>query len=142
MADDLTLNKAATIERCVARVRELHAGDDSLLRRDQTRQDATILNLQRACEAAIDLAMHQVRLRRLGVPQESRDAFLLLGQAGLLKEDLAEAMTRMVGFRNVAVHDYQALNLAIVRAIIANHLDRFLAFATWALTLPEPTTRG
>lgn len=135
MADDITLNKAATIERCVARVRELHAGDDALLQRDQTRQEAIILNLQRACEAAIALAMHQVRLRRLGVPQESRDAFLLLAQAGLLKRDLAEAMTRMVGFRNVAVHDYQALNLAIVQAIIAKHLDDFLAFSTWALTL-------
>jgi len=38
-----------------------------------TRQDSIILNLQRACEASIDAAMHLVRVRRMGIPQESRD---------------------------------------------------------------------
>ena len=42
-------------------------------------------------------------------------------------------MAKMVGFRNVAVHDYQALNLSIVQAIVTGHLDDFLAFARWAL---------
>lgn len=35
----------------------------------------------------------------------------------------------MVGFRNVAIHDYQKLNLDIVRRIVVEHLDDFLAFA-------------
>jgi len=45
MADDVLLNKAATIERCVRRVREEHAGDDANLSSNQTRQDAIVLNL-------------------------------------------------------------------------------------------------
>ena len=135
MVDDVSLNKAATIERCVARVREEHAGDEANLRNNQTRQDAIILNLQRACEAAIDLAMHRVRQSRLGIPQESRDAFDLLAKAGKLDAILAEKMAKMVGFRNTAVHDYQALNLDIVQAIITLHLDDFLAFSRWAITL-------
>ena len=134
MVDDVSLNKAAIIERCVARVREEYAGDDANLRDHQTRQDAIILNLQRACEAAIDLAMHHVRRSRLGVPQESRDAFDLLAKAGKLDPALAEKMAKMVGFRNTAVHDYQALNLDIVKAIITLHLDDFLALSRWALT--------
>src|SRR5690606_5251310 len=77
MADDVVLNKAAIIERCVARVREEYADDPRNLTDNITRQDSIILNLQRACEAAIDLAMHVVRRRRLGVPQETRDAFRL-----------------------------------------------------------------
>ena len=86
MVDDVSINKAAILERCVTRVREEYAGDETNLFRDQTRQDAIILNLQRACEAAIDLAMHRVRLHRLGVPQESRDAFSMLAEAGRLAE--------------------------------------------------------
>jgi uncharacterized protein YutE (UPF0331/DUF86 family) len=35
----------------------------------------------------------------------------------------------MVGLRNVAIHDYQKLNLDIVRRILVEHLDDFLAFA-------------
>lgn len=61
---------------------------------NQTKQDAIILNLQRACEAAIDLAMYVVNQRRLGTPQESRDAFALLQTAGILPADLATRMQR------------------------------------------------
>jgi uncharacterized protein YutE (UPF0331/DUF86 family) len=129
MADDVLLNKAAAIERAVQRVREEHAGDDRHLLDNQTRQDAIILNLQRACESSIDAAMHLVRIRRLGVPQETRDAFVLLEQAQLLDADLAGRLKKMVGFRNVAIHDYQKLNLEIVRRIVTEHLDDFLAFS-------------
>ena len=84
MADDVLVNKAAAIERAISRVREEYAGDDRHLVTNQTRQDAIILNLQRACESSIDAAMHLVRVRRLGVPQETREAFTLLEGAGLI----------------------------------------------------------
>ena len=72
MADDVTVNKVATIERCVARVREEAALDPGL--EDVTRRDAAVLNVQRACQAAIDLAMRAGRTGGLGVPQDSRGA--------------------------------------------------------------------
>ena len=135
MADDIILAKSAIIERRVARVREVHAGVDDVFARDLTRQDAIVLNLQRACEASIDLAMHIVRVRRLGVPQESREAFDLLERAGMIDSDLAVRMKRMVGFRNVAVHDYRKLDLEIVRSIIGARLPDFLDFTRIALAL-------
>jgi uncharacterized protein YutE (UPF0331/DUF86 family) len=135
MADDVLLNKAAAIERAVRRVREEYAGDDRNLLHDQTRQDAIILNLQRACESSIDAAMHLVRVRRLGVPQETREAFVLLEQAHVLEPQLADRLKKMVGFRNVAVHDYQTLNLEIVRRIVVDHLVDFLAFTQVLLRL-------
>jgi len=128
MADDVILNKAAIIERCVARVRQEHGGDPRNLAENLTRQDSIILNLQRACEAAIDLAMHLVRERRLGLPQESREAFDMLLEAGLIDAPLAGRLKRMVGFRNVAVHDYRKLDLQIVESIVSERLDDFLDF--------------
>lgn len=128
MADDVLLNKAATIERCIARVREEYGGDQRNLTDNITRQDSIILNLQRACEAAIDLAMHIVRRRHLGIPQETRDAFRLLQEAEVISPDLADRLMRMVGFRNVAIHDYRRLDLEIVKHIVTLHLDDFLAF--------------
>jgi uncharacterized protein YutE (UPF0331/DUF86 family) len=129
MADDVLLNKAATIERSVGRVHEEHAGDDANLASNQTKQDAIILNLLRACEATIDAAMHLVRVRRLGIPQETREAFDLLERAGVLDPELAQRLKKMVGFRNIAVHDYQKLNMDIVRHIVAERLDDFLEFS-------------
>jgi uncharacterized protein YutE (UPF0331/DUF86 family) len=135
--DDVALNKAATIERCLQRVREEYGGRFENLEQDITRQDSIILNIQRACEASIDLAMHLVRRFALGVPQESRQAFDLLVDAGKLDATMADALKRMVGFRNIAVHDYQRLNLAIVRAIIEHELDDLRAFARLALSLAD-----
>lgn len=126
--DDVLVNKAAAIERAVRRVREEYADDDANLMGNQTRQDAIILNLQRACEGAIDAAMHLVRVRRLGIPQETREAFELLEGAGCIDASLALRLRRMVGFRNVAVHDYQRLSLDIVRSIVRERLDDFLEF--------------
>ena len=128
--DDIKLNKVAIIERCIKRIREEYADDESNLYENYTKQDSIILNIQRSCEAAIDLAMHEVRFHRLGIPQESREAFSLIHQAGLIERDLAERMMAMVGFRNIAVHDYQELNLEIVKQIVEKHLDDFLKFSS------------
>ncbi len=132
--DDVLVNKAATIERCVRRVREEYVGHEDEFETNFTRQDSIILNLQRACEAAIDMGMRAVRLRRLGAPQSSRDVFKLLEGAGLLPPELAASMAAMVGFRNLAVHDYRALNLAITRALIET-LDVLLAYARHVVTV-------
>ncbi|MBC7792661.1 MAG: DUF86 domain-containing protein [Clostridia bacterium] len=136
MVDDVALNKVASIERCLNRVREEYADQPENLNH-QTKQDAIILNLLRACEAAIDLAMHLVSRFRLGVPQESRDAFELLVGANLLQRPLGDAMKRMVGFRNVAVHDYQKLSLPIVRLIIEERLTDFAEFSRAALAAAQ-----
>ena len=133
--DDVIVHKVAVLERCVARVREVHGGDDDALLKDQLRQDSIVLNLQRGCEAAIDLAMHIVRTKKLGVPQESRDAFRLLEGAGVLPPELSANLQRMVGFRRVAVHAYQSLDLGVVRAVVATGLGDLQAFARLALSL-------
>lgn len=129
MADDVLINKAATIERCVARAREEYARDPATFANDYTRQDAAILNIQRACEAALDMGQHLIRRERLGVPQSARDVFALLAQGGWIALELAESLKHMVGFRNIAVHDYQALQLPITVSIIESHLDEFLQYS-------------
>ena len=82
--DDVLMNKIAIIERSIRRVNEEFVGSEHQLETNYTKQDSMTLNLLRACEAAIDSAMHIVRVNKLGVPQSSRHAFELLEQAGLL----------------------------------------------------------
>ena len=141
MADDVLINKAAVIERCVARAREEYAVNPATFDTDFTRQDAAILNIQRACEAALDMGQHLIRREKLGVPQSARDVFALLAQGGWLDAALADALKRMVGFRNIAVHDYQALQLPITVSIIEKHLDEFLHYSQ-ALLLRDAARPG
>lgn len=133
MLDDVVANKVATIERCIARVREEYRGDPARLE-SHTIEDSIVLNLQRACEAAIDLAMRLVSLNRLGVPQESRAAFELLESARMLDAERSGRMKRMVGFRNIAVHDYQRLSRPILLAILDERLGDFEAFSRAVVT--------
>ena len=134
--DDVVLAKAAIIERCVVRARAVYGGDALALETDLLRQDSVVLNVQRACEASIDLAMHLVRVGRLGAPQQRRDAFELLGHANLLDRSLGESLKRIAGFCNVAMHDYTRLDLAILRAILERQLDELLRFSAHALRGP------
>lgn len=128
MSDDVLVNKAATIERCVKRAREEYAAATDFAS-DVTRQDAAILNIQRACEAALDMGQYIIRRERLGVPQSARDVFALMAKNGWVPSPLATSLQNMVGFRNIAVHDYQALQMPIVVAIITRHLDEFLDYS-------------
>jgi uncharacterized protein YutE (UPF0331/DUF86 family) len=128
MASDVLLNKVAIIERCLDRVESEYRGHEEELETNYTRQDSIILNLQRACEASIDAAMHLVRVKRLGIPQESRDAYDMLCSAGIIAEYLRDRLKAMVGFRNIAVHDYRNLNMDVVRNIVEKHLKDFKEF--------------
>jgi uncharacterized protein YutE (UPF0331/DUF86 family) len=128
MLDDVLLNKAAIIERCVARAKEEYANSNDFAH-DFTRQDAAILNIQRACEAAIDMGQHLVFRERLGIPQGAKDVFTLLAQAGWISHAQAEVLKKMVGFRNIAVHEYQSLLLPVVINIIDHHLSDFLDYS-------------
>lgn len=127
MASDVIYNKIQIIERCVNRINEVYESNEENLK-DYTKQDSIILNIQRACEAAIDLAMHIVSDKKLGIPQNSRDAFEILEANGLITKQTAKNLKPMVGFRNIAVHDYQAINLDIIKVIIGKHLGDFKEF--------------
>jgi hypothetical protein len=82
MPDDVILAKSEIIERCLRRIDEVYAGDPSNLHEDFTKQDSILLNIERACQAAIDMALRVVRLKHLGLPKESREAFLRPVESG------------------------------------------------------------
>jgi uncharacterized protein YutE (UPF0331/DUF86 family) len=120
--DDILLNKAAIIERCVRRMLDEARACPKL--DDFTHVDALTLNIERACQAAIDMAMHVVAERHLGVPQSTADAFVLLERAGLVDRPLSAALCGMVGFRNVAVHQYEDIDMSVLRWIVeSGHRD-------------------
>lgn len=125
---DVILNKLSTIQRCLGRINEEFTCEVEF-RNNFTKQDSVILNLQRACEACIDIANIFIKHKKLGIPQSARNSFELIAQAGIVHQEIANSMQKMIGLRNIAVHDYQALNLDIVIAVVKKHLVDFDAFA-------------
>ncbi len=111
---DIIVNKVQSIQRCIRRARDELERAGSGFREDYTRQDAAILNITRACEQALDLANHIIRTHKMGIPTSSRESFDLLERQGVIPNDLAVKLRKMIGFRNTAVHQYQQLNIDIV----------------------------
>ncbi len=124
--DNVTLNKAAAIERSLRRMRQEYDFNPEL--NNYTHIDAMILNIERACQAAIDLAQHLVAENHLGSPQSSAELFILLRKAKMLSEETARAMVGMTGFRNVAIHEYQELEIDILRAIAEKEYKSLVSF--------------
>jgi len=131
--DDVIVNKAANIERCIKRVRDEYVGHEAEFATNFTRQDSIVLNLQRACEASIDMGMRLVRIKQLGVLQSSRDVFTLLEDSAIIDSLLSKNLQSIVGFRNIAIHDYRKMSLDIVRNLIEEHLSDLLKFAEIAI---------
>ncbi len=121
--DNVLINKAAIIERCLKRMSEEYRADPEL--RNYTHIDAMILNIERACQAAIDAAQHLVAFHRLGVPQNSAEAFIFLERAEILSSSVVRSMIAMTGFRNVPVHEYQSLDMTVLHAIATTEYRSF-----------------
>ena len=101
-----------------------------LIRHDVREERFVEHTLQLAIQAALDVASHVVSDESLGEPQTNRHLFDLLARAGWLDAALAERLSRMAGFRNVLVHGYDDVDLAVVEDIVRQRLDDLLQFVT------------
>ncbi len=126
------LNKYESIERCINRINEEYEGNSDNLY-NYSKLDAIVLNLQRACELVIDIAMYIVSTEKLGIPQSKKEAFEILLKNNYINEDTFGKMKGMIGFRNIAIHDYKQIDEEILQDVIENHLQDLLEFARNAL---------
>lgn len=118
---DIAQAKIATIQRCLTRIKAKTRLDPQSLH-DIDTQDIFVLNLQRAIQAALDLAAHLISGQGWGLPMTLKEHFSILAKQGILEHSLAQRLEKMTGFRNIAVHDYQALDLVILQRILQSRL--------------------
>lgn len=125
--DRVLLNKMSVVDKCLNRVDEEYS-DFASLKSNFSKQDAIILNIERACQACIDAALHLIKEKKLGLPQTSKEAFHLLEKNKIIAAELSKSMQNMVGFRNIAIHEYQSLNIEILNSIIVKDKEDLRTF--------------
>lgn len=129
MAPIVLQRKLDSLHRCLARIESKCPDTVQQLRDDPDLQDIVVLNLSRAVQLCVDMSLHLLAEAGEPAPDTMGEAFEKLAQGRLLESDLTQRMRKAVGFRNVAVHNYSAINWAIVHSIATEHLDDFKAFA-------------
>ncbi|UUV18837.1 DUF86 domain-containing protein [Fusobacteria bacterium ZRK30] len=129
----VVLSKIESIERCIKRIDEIYGGEIERLN-DYLYQDAIVLNIQRACQQSIDLSMYLCSKLAFGIPKSSRDSFALLKENGILTEKTSNLMEKMVGFRNIVIHEYQSVELEVIKFIVKKGREDFLSYTKEILT--------
>lgn len=121
--------KLDSLQRCLQRIIDKCPETVEPLINDVDLQDVLILNLTRAVQLSVDLAAHILASQRLPPPETMGQSFDRLANAGLISPDLALRLRKAVGFRNIAIHAYDAIDWSIVHAISTRSLDDFRALA-------------
>jgi uncharacterized protein YutE (UPF0331/DUF86 family) len=118
---DVVFAKVGNIQNCLRRIREVTGLDPERLD-TMDGQDLFVLNLQRAVQSAIELCAHIIAADGLGLPGTLKENFSLLEKAGIIPLPLTMRLIGMVGFRNIAIHDYQDLKVDVLKSILTKNL--------------------
>jgi uncharacterized protein YutE (UPF0331/DUF86 family) len=129
--------KLESLRRCLQRIREKRADAALRLETDLDLQDVLVLNLSRAVQTCVDIATHIIASRELPIPQTMGESFLRLAEGGVIDAELSQRLRRAVGFRNIAVHNYDAIDWNIVRALTGDPLEDFETFARHVVAVLE-----
>lgn len=124
---EIILDKIDSVKRCIQRINEEYQGVDDNLK-NITKQDSIVLNIQRACELSIDIANYVISKYEFETPKISRESFEILCKHQIITEQISENLQKMVGFRNIAVHNYKKISLIILSEIILVNLKDFEIF--------------
>ena len=124
---DIVFEKINNIQNCLTRIKDVTKFNPSSLENLDV-QDIFALNLQRAVQSTIDLAAHVVASEGLGLPNNLKENFIFLEKAKIVSNDHSKKMIRMVGFRNIAVHEYQQIDVDLLKSILMNNLKEIEEF--------------
>ncbi len=130
MDTELVTSKLESLNRCVERLRTKTPENLECLREDIDAQDIIAVNLERAVQICVDIALHWIAtVSRIPMPETMAESFRVLADQGAVPEPVARDLISAVGFRNLSVHAYDKINWEIVWKILTQHLDVFPKFA-------------
>lgn len=129
MDPQLISQKLESLRRCIHRLETRCPASVETLSTDLDAQDIVALNLTRAVQLSVDIALHWIAEHpEIKAPATMGESFAAIAEAGVISVDLAERLRKAVGFRNLAVHNYEEINWAIVFSICKHRLGDFRDF--------------
>ena len=121
--------KLISLNRCLERIKLHTPTTVEALQNDFDAQDIVSLNIQRAVQISVDIAAHILAEQLHEQTPTMAETFLALSRYGLLDSQLASRLAKAVGFRNIAVHEYNTLDMNILYSIITKEIGCFYEFS-------------
>ena len=121
--------KLESLRRCLIRIEAKCPPDWESLASDPDLQDILTINLTRAVQLCVDIGTNLVSGLEVAPPNTMGETFDVLADAHVIESDLASQLKKAVGFRNIAVHNYEEINWRIVHSIARDRRGDFDRFA-------------
>ncbi len=121
--------KIELLRRCIQRIKDKKPDNINLLIQDLDLQDILVINLTRAVQLCVDIGSHIISTANKPSPQTMGEVLTTVYELTAISLDTREQLKKAIGFRNIAVHNYEAINWEIVYAICHNSLQNFRRFA-------------
>jgi len=121
----LILRRLADLETYLGQIEEYRNVTVNDYSRDWRTQRIVERTIQIMIETCVDIAGHIISDKNYRVPDSYADTFRVLQEAGILAQDLQDALVKMVQFRNIVVHDYNKNDGGIVVGILKKNLGDF-----------------
>lgn len=126
--EDLIQARVEDIQQSLERLKQVQEWPRAQFLADQDTLDITCYRLLVAIEASLQICFHVSAQRLQRVPEAYADCFALLGEAGIISQDLSQNLQQMARFRNMLVHVYWDIDYELVYNILQNDLDDLRAF--------------
>jgi len=124
----MVLKKLASLEEYRQQLTEYSGLTVAAYRSDWKVQRIIERTLQMMIELCADIAGHIIADRGLRTPDTYADTFRVLGENTILSSEQTAGMEKMAKFRNIVVHQYEAVDAEIVVLVLQKHLGDFDRF--------------
>lgn len=130
MQNDVLVQKLDSVARCLERLTIKTPKNKESLEKDVDLQDIVMINLERLVQTCVDIAGIVISSHGLRpIPATMAESFDVLAKNGVITRELGDRLRKAVGFRNIAVHEYDKVNWDVVYSILTKHLNDFRKFA-------------
>ena len=85
--------------------------------------------LQLSIQCLLDIGNHIVAEKKLGTPADYTEIIRILGNSGIIPNELVDRILPMAGLRNILVHDYLEIDRTQIYRMIREQLGNFEIFA-------------
>jgi uncharacterized protein YutE (UPF0331/DUF86 family) len=125
---EILIPKLDSLARCLMRIESKKPFTVEALQSNPDLQDVISINLERAVQQCVDMAAICIAELALTPPSTMNEGFETLARAGWITPEAAQRMQKSVAFRNIAVHEYEKIDWAIVHAISHKNVEDLKAF--------------
>ena len=122
--------KLESLRRCLTRIQQKTPPEQETLSQDPDVQDILVVNLTRAVQLCVDIGSHIVSESSASAPKTMSEVFEILENLGAITPPTCKALQQAVGFRNIAVHNYDSIDWEIVWTICNKSLADFGRFSS------------